>query len=630
MENEIDKSPPKINESKKNNLNFSNYFFLLTNQKESQNLLESFSSFINKYDETLNSYYKSLTEIEFHFLNEDKFKSSIKETPFFQLGKSIKSALKVQKDIIFSVITNDKIFTAFKKCVADLSNILKESSIAINQKTFTDSFNTISSSLYEKQSAMESKIIDEYISKKYKKNLINLDNEPLKTTIEQTRFLEKTFLALKEKYKNDIIKNNNKFSQQCITVFNEMKKTVEEIISILKNNNASFVDALQKEFNLISKIGKEEKIEKENKEDKENKIDKKNEEDKENKEVTDKGDKVDKKNEEDKETKNIIQETREETTKENSGNLNFFNYKLKVIKDKTFKTKKIEDINDDKNDINTKNKERKGRKTVKNKKSKNEDLLFAFDNSLTLTEEDVYNIVSSIYNLDFTMIDKTEYDLDKEKKKLLVNQLSEKLFSFDLDNHTDEKITDKEVEELYDLLNNEDIKLKFFILLNNYRSTGKFIMTQRVFDIVTIIFKKTLDYMLNKPVPQLDGLVVILSQTFYMMKDEKKFYLQEAIKDHAIFKKQEFWENQLKASIKKEINKIETEDKNRALGLPKEVKERKKRDLITAKIIPFTSFIKEFGADNDMILKIINPIMDEYKLDENTRMSCLIFVQDNK
>jgi hypothetical protein len=66
------------------------------------------------------------------------------------------------------------------------------------------------------------------------------------------------------------------------------------------------------------------------------------------------------------------------------------------------------------------------------------------------------------------------------------------------------------------------------------------------------------------------------------------------------------------------------------MRLPKEVKERKKREVITTKIIPFTSFIKEFGADNDMILKIINPIMDEYELDENTKMSCLILVQDNK
>ena len=627
MESEIDKIPPKINESKKNNSNFSNYFFLLTNQKESQNLLDSFSLFINKYDEAINSYYKSLTEIEFHFLNEDKFKSSIKETPFFQLGKSIKNALKVQKERYFSVITNDKIFVAFKKCVSDLSKILNESSFAINQKAFSDSFNTISSSLYEKQSAMESKIIDDYISKKYKKNLINLDNEPLNATIEQTRFLEKTFLSLKEKYKSDLIKNSDKLSRKCVKVFNEMKNTVEEIITILKENNASFIDTLQKEFNFISKIGKEDKIEKENKEDKEDKIDKKNEAEKENKEDTDKEDKEDKKNEEDKEKKDIIQEIGEETPKENSGNLNFFNYKLKVIKDKTFKTKKKEDINNDKNDNN---KERKGRKTVKNRKTKNDNLLFELDNTLTLTEEDVYNIVSTIYKLDFVMINKTEYDLDKEKKKLLVKQLSEKLFSFNLDSHVDEKITDKEVDELYDLLNNEDIILKFFILLNNYRATGKYIMTQGVFDIVTKIFKKTLDYILNKPVPELDGLVVILSQTFYIMKDGTKFYLQEAIKDHAIFKKQEFWEKQLKASIKKEINKIESEDKNRTLRLPKEVKERKKREVITTKIIPFTSFIKEFGADNDMILKIINPIMDEYELDENTRMSCLILVQDNK
>ena len=44
-----------------------------------------------------------------------------------------------------------------------------------------------------------------------------------------------------------------------------------------------------------------------------------------------------------------------------------------------------------------------------------------------------------------------------------------------------------------------------------------------------------------------------MSQTFYILKNEKKIYLQKELKEHPLYKKEEFWENYLKEIINDEI-----------------------------------------------------------------------------
>ena len=119
-----------------------------------------------------------------------------------------------------------------------------------------------------------------------------------------------------------------------------------------------------------------------------------------------------------------------------------------------------------------------------------------------------------------------------------------------------------------------------------------------------------------------------MSQTFYIEKDDKKIYIQEVIKDHALFQKEEFWKDHLKTIIDKGIKKIEKDEKNEGIIYPKEVKTRKIQEIITTKIIPISSYMSEFGASKELTLKVINPIIDEYNLDETTKIFCLSLMQD--
>ena len=486
----------KINDSSNNKskTNISDYYFLFTNTKESEKLLETYTSFIDEYYETVNAYYKRLTEINCHFLQEDKFKSII-DTPIFKLGKSIKNAVKTQIDNLFSIITNEKIFIAFKTSLANLSKVIKESTIKYDQKSFNQYIINIASSLYETHAEIEKQVIDDYISKNYNRHLPKLGNEPLSTKIAQAQFLEKTFLDFEEGSTNSLYDNIKEMDEKVVKVFNDMKNTVENIISVLKSNSMGFLDVLQNEINLISKMGNEGN-----------------------------------------ENSNKNQESEKKVGLKNNEKLDIFKYRIKIINDSMIKVEKpilindkdkdssnIEIKNQEKNDKKIKNKEKKNKdnKEIKNKenkenkeksdkenkekvnkekeeKSKIKSISKDNEEELILTDEDIYNIVSTLYNYNFKMLDKSEYNLEREKEKLIVNQLSEKLFSYNLKNNTKETITDKEVNHLYELLKNIDNLIKFFILLNNFRATGKFEMTESIFNIIKNIFYIAVDYILVK------------------------------------------------------------------------------------------------------------------------------------
>ena len=76
-----------------------------------------------------------------------------------------------------------------------------------------------------------------------------------------------------------------------------------------------------------------------------------------------------------------------------------------------------------------------------------------------LSNEDIYNIMKEIYNYDFISINKEDYNLDNEKQKLKVLDLTKKLLSYDLNKHIKEKISDEEVKMLNNLLKKNTIIL---------------------------------------------------------------------------------------------------------------------------------------------------------------------------
>ena len=618
----------------------SNFSSLFTNIEESKILLQNYETFINKYFETINEFFKQLTEFNYNFLIEDKYKSVI-NSPIFQLGRIIKKAVQEQINNLYSIICNQEIFFSFKIALTNLSKILKSSPAKYmnnpSNKNSPDVYiKPIVISLMESFSEIESKVIDDYIGKKYNKHILGLNNEPLKDNIEKAIFLEKTFLDFEEDNKKQLLNDLHEMEIKTNQIFNEMKNIVKDIVNVLKKNSDPYYDELKKEIDIIGKkpISNVIIIDNINKNDndankKETKIDLKE------------SNELDMFKYQIKIINNpIIHVT--ENLKKNEINKNAFDNNIIKEKNENENENKIEnvkneeDIGEKENQIKYKNKEENNINEKKIIEKDNIDSQEEGENNnkkndieLTLNDEDIYNIISILYSYDFKMLDNSKYNLEKEKLKVEVFILSQKLLTFDGENNIEEIITDNETNSLYELMNDRENIFKFFVMLNNYRATGRYETTERAFNIIINIFIKTENILLSQRDLKLEGLLIILSQTFYKMNNGVKIYLQKAIKDHAIFKKDSFWDNYLNDSIEIEINKMKEDVESISIKLTEEQKKKKINDIILSLILPISTYMKEFEIKYEIILNITNKIFNKYEIDNETRNMILSLLESN-
>ena len=550
----------------------SNFYLLFSNMKETRKLLNSYKKFINEYYEALSGFYKQLTEVNSHFLIEEKFKSSVINSPIFKLGKSIKKAMSAQINKLFSIITDDTIFYAFNKSLSDLSNILQESIVIYDKKTYGQNIRPLARSLIQAYEEIESKVIDNYIRKNYNKHLKGLNDVKLETNVEHVQFLEKTFMDFEEGTKLTFFNNLNEMEIKTIKMLNKIKNNIDNIILTVKSKGNDYLDILQKEINSIWEVGVEN----------ENKF--------KNKKEGQKGENFELKKNKD---------------------FDKFRYKLKVICQPIFQVEDDPEIEPN----------------IKSEKRNKTEPILSDENELTLNDEDIYNVVSTIYNYDLKLLNKSDYNLETEQEKIKVKYLTKKLMSFNIAKNIKEEITEAEVNELYDLLNNIDNLVKFFYVFNNIRAKGKFQLTKRVYDIIINIFKKAQDYLLKDKERSLENLIIILSQTFFILKNGKKVYLEEETKHHPLFTKQEFWEDHINNSINNELNKYEKQHKNIKIEIPEEFYNNKIKEIVFAQLFTFLNYITEFDMSKEMKIRIINPIIEKYNLEEHSKLSLFSFLE---
>lgn len=568
----------------------SSFSLLFTNMKESKRLLETYNDFIKKYLEAINSYYIGLTELNCHFL-DGNFKSSIIDTPIFYLGKSIKNAVQKQINNLFSIL-DSRVFIDFSKTVSEFSEILEESSNLIKSQNRAENIEPIANSLMTSFKDFEDKIIDEYIWEKYNKHIPDLDKEPLNQNIDSINFLERTFLEFEEGQKKSFFNDLKTAEKKIVGIFVQMKKIVEKVIKML--------DIFYKEFLDILKNIKDEFI------------------------------------------NSNIGETADGTEELKFNKIDYsdaFKYMIKIIDNPKIKVENSDKIDDsEKKGENEKNKDKQiknDKDKIKEKTSKLDDksttILSEENNFLTLTEEDVYNIVKKIYDYDFKLLNRDDYNLELEGEKLKVFNYSKKLLSFNIENNKAEEITNEEVNDFYKLLKKKENKYHFLIYLNNYRASGKYLLPKRVYNIITKILNMIEDDLMKKMDFKIENLCLILSQTFYILKEDKKKYLIDGIKDHPIFKQKEFWENHLNQIIEADFKKVEAIAKKDGIKFSKERKQQKINELILTKVMPTAKNMSEFGIPKENILKTIEPIMTKYNIDQGTRamISSLIDQIDN-
>jgi hypothetical protein len=120
-------------------------------------------------------------------------------------------------------------------------------------------------------------------------------------------------------------------------------------------------------------------------------------------------------------------------------------------------------------------------------------------------------------------------------------------------------------------------------------------------------------------------------RNYYISKLCIKFNSQNVIKDHKLFSNNEFWEKTLDNSLKNEINRVknikkENEFKNE-INIEDENIE-KYNDIAFGQIVSLVNSMIDFDINIEIIKKIIEPKIEEYKLNENHRQNINLVMQN--
>jgi len=320
--------------------------------------------------------------------------------------------------------------------------------------------------------------------------------------------------------------------------------------------------------------------------------------------------------------------------------------------------KNINDNNNDNNNINDKEKEYfinglkeedilKSFKTenynikILNQKEKNaiESKIFNEKNrkkkNLVITAGDIYNIVSKLYEYKFDTINKNIFDLELEKKKIETVDKASKILGYNFDLHIfikTEKMSENELNDYIDFIFTKEIYLlKFLECLNNYRATGKYEVSNDLFEIIKRTFDKAADYLIDHNTNKdIYNLLIILSQTFYVQRGDEKYFLQKELKNKEFFRSAKFWSDHLQEIIDEELENFENDIKKNKLIMSEQKRQKKIEEILYTKIISLIASLNGFELEKEKVDEIILPVIKKYNLSDEIKESILSLVEVKK
>ena len=255
--------------------------------------------------------------------------------------------------------------------------------------------------------------------------------------------------------------------------------------------------------------------------------------------------------------------------------------------------------------------------------------------SIVITAGDIYNIVSKLYEYKFDTINKDGFDLDLEKKKIETIDKANKILGYNFDLHIfikTEKMSENELNEYIDFIFTKEIYLlKFLECLNNYRSTGRYEISNDLFEIIKRIFDKAADYLIDHNTNKdLYNLLIILSQTFYIQKGGEKYFLQKELKKKEFFRSVKFWTDHLQEIIDEELANFENDIKKNKLIISDQKRQKKIEELLFTKIISLIASLNGFELEKEKVDEIILPIIKKYNLSDEVKESILSLIEARK
>lgn len=307
-------------------------------------------------------------------------------------------------------------------------------------------------------------------------------------------------------------------------------------------------------------------------------------------------------------------------------------YKKEQLIDKNINIIEKNEINPNKevnNDINITdnigNKEKNDKvEEIKENQNQKDDTKEKKDINIIEKEEEygIYEI-----NENNELIEKN--DLNKKNEKIIENNKS---------NEEEKEFTQNDADYIIKLMPIKEYRIYFLTKINNFRSTGAFIMPEKKFDYIIQIFKEISKHLciedkseekkeiiLDKETTQF---TIILSQTFYKLEGNKKIYIQNELSDLDIYHCDDFWKTLIKTNIEKEIKNCMTNDVKIGKEDDEETIRERRNSISFAQIIPQISGMYGFGLNIEKIKNIIMPFIDEYNINEENKNTILNIINN--
>jgi len=199
-------------------------------------------------------------------------------------------------------------------------------------------------------------------------------------------------------------------------------------------------------------------------------------------------------------------------------------------------------------------------------------------------------------------------------------------------------VHENDIKNLYKLLNKHHNRSVCLQTLSHFRTLGKFSIPPKIFEIIEKCLLIIIDNVTKDEDYYMAKTVMVLSQTYFKTdENNNKYYLQNIIKEHKLFKNLQFWEKSLDSSLKKEINRVkkirnENEDNNKPSGNENKIIEDDieiYNDIAFGQIVSAVNSMIDFDINKEYIKQIIEPKIVEYKLNENHKLN-INLVMDNK
>ena len=535
--------------------------------KATKKKFKNYLSIIESFVSSVETHKKSIEKI-----NDEIKKNSSNENPFFFLQK-FQLILNLHNNYIDLFLENiNKTYNLLKASITSVSNLMgnylsnvQKLSININNEstTYFQHYNELMQSLEE----TEMIIISDYTKQKYKKainNKINKDKDKI-SAVEESRKCEKLFLESDSKIKADVNQYMNDFNTNIKSIKKEMIKLNDDF----KNDLLNLMNTLKKNYNTFINLLYNDSVKIKN---------------------FDKNDIFKKEIEE-----YLNYEIKPDDSFEIVKAIKRDKYIIKIIKE------------NEKNAIENENNHKK----------------YHLTKNLIYTSTDIFNIVKIIYDYGFQTIDTDLYKLDKEKKKLKIVKYCSKFLNFNFDTNEYGKeggFYNKEEEKYFNelIFSDEEYLIKFLYCLNYFRTTGKYELKIETFNLIKSVFCKVADNLIEKDNKKISNFLIILSQTFYLMKNGKKYFLQKELKNCEYFRDSKFWISNLEDMIKDEKEKFDIQAAKNNLIFSEDKKKKKMEEIVFTKIASIIASLNGFELEKEKIDEIISSTITKYKLSDET------------